>query len=98
MRSFKGCLESPSRGHLNSSFTFVPTISNDTPAKKEMQEKFLPVPKKIYAAPTRLLAMVNGNEDMVPVMNDVQIPGKIEAELHRGGADDVQVEGGRRSG
>jgi hypothetical protein len=54
MRSPAGNLESQTRDRRNTSFTFVPTISNNTPHKKEMQDKFLPVPKKIYAAPTPL--------------------------------------------
>jgi hypothetical protein len=52
MGSLAGNLESQPRGRLNTSFTFVPTISNNTPQKKEMQHKFLPVQKKIYAAAT----------------------------------------------
>jgi hypothetical protein len=50
MRSFAGNLDP--RGCLNTSFTFVPTTVNNTPHKNEMQEKFLPVTKKIYAAST----------------------------------------------
>jgi hypothetical protein len=52
MRSFAGNLRLQPRGRLNTSFTFVPTITNTTPRKNEMQAKFLPVQKKIYAAPT----------------------------------------------
>ena len=52
MRSLAGNLKLQPRGRLNTSFTFVPTITNTTPRKNEMQGKFLPVQKKIYAAPT----------------------------------------------
>jgi len=52
MRSCLGNHASQSRGPLNTSFTFVLTIRNPTSNKKEMQEEFLPAPKKIYTLTT----------------------------------------------
>ena len=51
MRSPARNLESLPSGCLNTSFTFVPTIDNNTPHKKEMQEKFLCQPENILCPP-----------------------------------------------